>query len=286
MRAVHPLPLASTAAVHYPETDAMAESTLQRLIAEFLRPLLQRFLQQVWDQSVPSASEYTALRTQGPFFTGADQFWYFEKDNNRAQVSPDVYVIAEQRPTQTPSSWFMWKLNSPPLFAFEVVSEDFEKDYRDAPIQYASTGVRELVVFDPEAPKEKVVRRGQASLTRYRWQVWRRNDEGGFDQVIQSNEDRVKSESLHCWLRLVGEGEQRLIRIGLGHNGDDLFLSAVESAELRVEHERAEKEQERAEKEQERAARIKLEAQLAALSRDRVVRGTTEKSVSKAKRKG
>ena len=268
MRAAHPLPVPATAAVHYPETDEMAQSTVQRLIAEFLRPLLQRFLQQVWDQSIASASEYTELRMKGPFFTGADQFWYFEKDNNRAQVSPDVYVMPAQRPTQTPSSWFMWKLDTPPLFAFEVVSENFEKDYREAPIQYAATGVRELVVFDPDAPKASVGRRG---VQRYRWQVWHRAADGSFTQVIKSNEDRVKSEALHCWLRLVGEGEQRLIRIGLGENGDQLFLSDVE--------------QERAEKERERAERLILQAQLDALLRAQSATGGTKRATPKAKRK-
>ncbi len=275
MRAAQPLPLPATAAVHYPETDDMGESTLQRLIAEFLRPLLQLFLQQVWDDSIASASEYAELRKNGPFFTGADQFWYFEKENNRAQVSPDVYVIGAQRPTQTPSSWFMWKLDTPPLFAFEVVSENFEKDYREAPLQYAATGVRELVVFDPEAPKASVGRRG---LERVRWQVWRRDSSGSFEQVIKSNDDRVKSEALHCWLRLVGEGEQRLIRIGLGDRGDDLFLSAVERAEFRAEQERTEKEQERAE-------RLKLVVQLEALLRERSVKGTSGTATAKAKRK-
>lgn len=71
--------------------------------------------------------------------------------------------------------------------------------------------------------------------------------------VLQSNADRVQSESLCCWLRLVGEGDQRLIRLGLGVGGEQLFLSAEEFERAEREAERAEKERERGEKERERA---------------------------------
>lgn len=234
MRAAPLLPPATITDVYYPETDDMAENTLQHLIAEFLRPLLQRFLQQVWDSSLASLAQsdavlapFGALKAQGPFFTGADQFWYYEKDNNRAQVSPDVYVIGNQPPVQTPSSWFLWMLNAAPLFAFEVASDNFEKDYDTAPVQYAPTGVRELLVYDPAAVVEGGARRGRQ---RFRWQKWCRDEAGALVQAGQTNDDRVKSDALCCWLREVGEGPERLIRIGLGVDGDVLFQSATEEA--------------------------------------------------------
>ncbi len=256
-------------AVRYPETDDMAENTLQRLIAEFLRPLIQRFLREATEGSLATKKRYRSLRALAPCFVGADQFWYYVERNPKKCVSPDVYVIAGADPLSAPPSWQLWTLDSPPLFAFEVVSLDVDKDYKDARPLYEHTGVQELVLFDPEAPRMAEASRGRS---RVRWQVFRRDKAGALVLVLQSNADRVQSEALCCWLRLVGEGDQRLIRLGLGVGGEQLFLSAEEFERAEREHERAEKERERAEKEYERAEkerehsqRVELEAKVRAL---------------------
>ncbi len=231
----------------YPDTDHMAENTLQRLIAEFLRPLLERFLREATEGSLAKKKRYHPLRAHLPCRVGADQFWYYRERNPKKCVSPDVYVIAGAEPTSAPPSWLLWQLKAPPLFALEIVSQDVSKDYDLALQAYQDTGVRELVVFDPDAPKLSDASQGRP---RVRWQVYRRDGRGRLVSVEQSNADRVKCEALCCWLRVVGTGELRLLRIGVGVGGEELFLSAEEYERAEKERERAEKERERAEKEQ------------------------------------
>ncbi len=276
----------------------MAENTLQRLIAEFLRPLLERFLREATSGSLATKKRYRPLRACWPCRVGADQFWYYREGNNKKSVSPDVFVVVGAEPTSAPPSWLLWQLKDPPLFALEIVSQDVEKDYEAILEAYDATGVRELVVFDPEAPTLADARKTRA---RVRWQVYRRDDNGRLAPAEQNNTDRVKSEALCCWLRLVGAGDLRLIRLGLGLGGEELFLTGEEHERQQKEHERQQKEHERQQKEHERqqkehereqkeqalalvaserAARLALEAKLAALLAER-----TDKSVSTRKKR-
>jgi hypothetical protein len=138
--------------------------------------------------------------------------------------------------------------------------------------------VRELVIFDPEAPKMAAVNAAKNERVRVRWQLWRRGAKGQWKREVESNEDRVQSEALCCWIRVVGKADARLLRLGLGPNGDELFLSSEEREAI----ERSEKERALAvanEAQQtalrERLARERAEARIAAL----------EQELTKAKRK-
>ncbi len=233
----------------YPDTDDMAENTLHRLMAEFLRPLIERFLREAVSGSLAKKKMYRPLRAHASCRVGADQFWYYREGQPTKSVSPDVYVLTGVSPTAAPPSWFLWQLKDPPLFALEIVSQDVDKDY-DSWTTYQHTGVRELIVYDPEAPKLSEASRGRA---RVRWQAFRRDRNGVLIPAETSNADRIQSEVLCCWLRVVGEGELRLLRIGIGIGGEQLLQSAEEHERAEKEHERAEKERERAEKERERA---------------------------------
>lgn len=222
---------------YYPETDHMGESMIQRLIAELLRPLLARFLAERGERA----------------FVGADQFLYWVEGDPTYRLAPDVYVIPGEDPDAAPRSWQLWTLPRKPSFALEVVGRDVHKDYEDVPCEYKELGVDELVVFDPDA--------GDSARNRVRWQVWRRVKKRGFVSVFRGNNDRVRSESLGCWLRCVGEGPHTRVRVAVGEFGDEL----VETDAERAQREREEKEREREEKERERAARVALERELAAL---------------------
>jgi hypothetical protein len=225
--------------VVYPDTDHMAENTLQSLMAEFLRPLIERLLREATVGSLAKKKVFRPLRAYGSCRVGSDQFWYYREGQPTKCVSPDVYVLTGVRATAAPASWLLWQLKDPPLFALEIVSQDADKDY-EAWKAYEDTGVRELIVYDPDAPKLSEAGRGRV---RVRWQAFRRDHTGTLVLAETSNADRIRSETLCCWLRVVGDGELRLLRIGIGVGGQELFLSAEE-------HERAEKERERAEKEQ------------------------------------
>jgi len=63
------------------------------------------------------------------------------------------HVVASLRPPPPwPKMWQTWLPgHKPPHGAVEIVSEDWRKDYEDAPLKYAQLGTRELVIFDPGA---------------------------------------------------------------------------------------------------------------------------------------
>lgn len=225
--------------VHYPESDEMGESMMQRIIAELLRPLLARFLADRGERA----------------FVGADQFIYWSEGDATKRVAPDVYVIPGEDPSAMPRSWLLWEHDRGPSFALEIVGRDVLKDYEDAPNEYKQLGVEELVVFDPE-PNE------HPRSNRVRWQVWRAVKRRGFVRVLSSNGDRVECASLGCWLRVVGEGAAQRVRLAVGPHGDELVLTDAE----RVEREREERERERERFERERA---ELEAEIARLRAER-----------------
>ena len=222
--------------VALPETDHTGESILQALISELLRPLLARFLRERGERA----------------FVGADQFFYYDDADISRRIAPDVYVIPGIEGPREERVWRCWELEQPPSFALEVVGRDRAKDYEDVLIDYKAIGVRELVVFDPDwTPR---------SRTRVRWQVWRRLKKRGLVCVLRSNEDRVESSALRCWLRLVGEGGDRRVRLATGEQGSTLVLTDDERAQQ--EHERAERE--RAMRESVERERDELRAALAA----------------------
>lgn len=189
----------------YPDHDNMGESTLQRLMTELLRPLLARF-----------------LAGQGrPLFVGANQFIYYIKGNPKAVVAPDVYVMPGVDPDTAPRCWKTWETGVVPSFALEIMSENDDlKDVAHAPQRHDELGTKELIVFDPYVDEE-------SGRTRFR--VHRRDKRGGLVVVEATNQDRVQSRELGCFLRAVGEGPARRLRVAIGPGGKRSFLP-MESA--------------------------------------------------------
>ena len=195
----------------------MGEHELQRLIAETLRPLLARLL--------------TSQRKIG--HVGADTFVYWVEGEPGKRVAPDVYVLPGIEQGIVVPSWRLWEVGVKPSFAFEVVSSDALKDHEDGPALYGEIGVQELVVFDPQARIAQ--REANASRQRVRWQVFRRVKGRGFVRVESSQADRIASRSLGCFLRVVGEGAELRIRVGLGPTGDELFPTEAEAERARAD---------------------------------------------------
>ncbi|MEP7124330.1 MAG: Uma2 family endonuclease [Byssovorax sp.] len=219
----------------YPIEDDMGEGSLQRFISELLRVLIERWLE---DRGKPA-------------FVGADQYFYWEQYNPRECVAPDVYVLPGVVPGKSVGAWKVWETGCVPSFAFEVVSQDVEKDYLTSPGKYARLGVEELVVFDPDFA---------LSQARFRFQVFRKSKRG-LVLVEATNADRVKSKILGCHLCAVGFGDDCRVRIGTGFNGATLFPTDVE-AKQRAE---ATSRELTTRLEAEQAARAQLEAELARL---------------------
>lgn len=196
---------------YYPDTDDMGEGELQCLMCELLRPLLAQF-----------------LASQGVFaHVGSDQFVYMKRGDPTVRVSPDIYILPGVSQDEVVSSWKLWELPAPPAFVLEIVSLDIGKDYQDGPARYGVMGVEELIVFDPGAPVEGVVRR---EVERVRFQVFRR-ERDGFIRVLATNDDRVPSRYLGAWIRCVGEDNTQRLRIGVGEDGDTLVPTADERAD-------------------------------------------------------
>jgi hypothetical protein len=230
---------------HYPVSDEMGEGSLQRFIAELLRPLVERYLKERGERA----------------FVGADQYLYYEQYNPTKAVAPDVYVLPGLLPGLDVDCWKLWELGVSPSLAVEIVSGDRNKDIVKSPRRHAELGTRELIVFDPRA------RRG-----RERWRVYRRLARRGLVCAAVTDADRVRSRALGCWLRVVGSGASSRLRLATGARGDELFPTEAEAEraereQAQVELRRAHAERERAEAERkaERIARERAEGEIASL---------------------
>jgi hypothetical protein len=222
------------ASVEYPETDHMGEHETQFQIAVKLVPLVLAWL----------TLRGVVARVAG------NQFWYFVRGAPKRCRAPDVYVV-EGIGLDAPDRgvWKTWEGHHP-AFALEVVSDSWKKDYDEAPSDYDTMRAKELVIFDPGATER--------SRKRIRWQVFRRVRGRGLVRVFAGRGDRVESKSLGCWIRLVVEGGNPRLRLGIGDHGDELLPTEAERISIeRVAKERAlaANEQERVAKEQERVAK-------------------------------
>jgi len=207
----------------YPVEDDVGEHELQTYILEFLRPLLERYLASI------------GMRAH----VGSDQFIYWREFAPTCSVSPDIYVLPGVSQDIAIESWKVWETQVVPSFALEIVTSDYRKDYDESPKRYAELGVQELVIFDPFPGPQRTA-----------LQVFRQTPDG-FQRIEKTSGDRVRSEVLGCFFRVVGDKHEVRLRVGLGTRGDELFPSLAESEQ----HERRAKEQERQAKEQERQAK-------------------------------
>ena len=221
----------------YPVTDDMGTSSFEMLLRLLLLPLVRRW-----------------LAHQGrPCFVGADQFLYWERFNPSKCVAPDLYLCPALPPEACPDALKLWMMDdhAVPPFALEVVSENKGKDYVVAPRKYEELGVQELVVYDPMFEH----RQGG-----WRWQVYRQKKRGGWKKPVVSNEDRVWSEVLEAWLRVVEVEGQPLVRLGVGEDGSELFPTREEEDEGARRRAEAEAQQARNEAERQVQAAV-LEVQ-------------------------
>jgi hypothetical protein len=188
----------------YPEEERVGEDLLQRWIIELLRPLLEWWL----------------LGRGVRALVGADQFIYWRQHDPHARIAPDLYLLPGVDPRTRVRTWKIWRDRVVPSFAFEVVSQDWQKDYAEVIDRYADLGVPEVVVFDPGFDEH---------AEGVRWQVWRRVGKRGLVRVEATNADRVRSKTLRCWLRAVGEGRDLRVRIAADARGDDLVPTPEEA---------------------------------------------------------
>ena len=204
-------------------------------------------------------------------FIGVDAFFAWVEAEPLVRVSPDVYVLASC-PTPPPSSFQLWRPGlSPPLFALEVVSDDWRKDYDQGPQKYAQLGARELLVYDPDAVARP---RGD----RVPLQVFRRAADGQF-QRVQVGASGVWLDTLGVWAVVVPTPFAPLLRLAYDAAGAELVPTPAERAARERdaaarERDAAARERDAAarERDAERDARIALETRLAALEAELAAR--------------
>jgi Uma2 family endonuclease len=189
----------------YPVDDGMGEGLGHRKTAELLRILLDLFL----------------AHQRKVACVGANQFIYWVQGDPKKTVAPDVYVLPGVPADTDIDCWKVWETGIVPSVVVEVVSRSVKKDYVDAIERYRELGVLEVIVFDGKATK--------SSPRRVRWQIFRRIKGQGLVRVEVSNEDRVQSRQLGCWLRMVGKGSSLCLRVGLGPKGDELLPTEAEA---------------------------------------------------------
>ena len=255
------------AEVEYPDSDGlpMAENTVQcRAIREAMGAL---------------ENHYKPGREVG---IASDLLLYYRQGDPATSVAPDLMVSFDMRMLGLPS-YKLWEIGKPPEFVLEVSSQSSRELDRTKKVElYAGLGVREYFVFDPGDP-EDVLDGKDGRLVGYR--LWGR-------KYVESGESSERGRELESEeLGLLLRPEDKLVRFRDPATGKDLPLHQeetegrleaekrfAEAEERRAEAERkrdeqmrarqeAEREREEAERgrEEERMARLRLEAELAAL---------------------
>jgi hypothetical protein len=212
----------------YPDEEKVPETQLHRNVGVMLEQLVRRWLAE------------QGMRAH----VGGNQFIYWVQYAPTRTVAPDVYVLPGVDPDTKVDSWKVWETGIVPSWVVEVVRRDPWKDYEVAPARYDELGVQELIVYDP----------GHAqSADRVRFQAWQRRG-GALAEVERTDADRVRSAVLGCYVREVGEGGGRLLRLATGPRGEVLFPTAEEAE--REAREAAERERDAAKEE---LARLRAE---------------------------
>jgi Uma2 family endonuclease len=156
-----------------------------------------------------------------PVYVASNLIYYFKEGDPASRRDPDV-LVARGVGKHLRRSYRIWEEKVVPCTLFEIASRrTWRADINEKPGLYASLGVKEYFVFDPEGRYVKPVLRGYRAVRR-RPVPMRPAADGSL-------------VSRQLGLRLVPEGERlRLIDLATGQP----ILTPVERAEH--EHERAE----------------------------------------------
>ena len=150
-----------------------------------------------------------------------DQFFAWVEHEPLVRISPDVYLLDDPPAPPYPGMWRTWLPGqAAPRFAVEVVSDDWAKDYVQAPRKYEQLGTSELIVFDPEAG-----RRGR----RFALQLFRRDASGALVRLA-AGDDPVHSRELDAWLVVHRDPGGARLRIARDPAGRELIPTTEERA--------------------------------------------------------
>ena len=184
-------------------------------------------------------------------YVGANMFFYYEENNPRAVVAPDVFVVIGA-PKRVRDSYLLWNEPKGPDFVLEITSRSTRREDQGRKKRvYASLGVGEYFLFDPT---------GDYLRPRLQGFVLRR---GRYERLptvrLANGEPSLRSDAVGLHLRV----REEALRLYDPDKGRDLFYYS-ELAEARAKAKAARQAAEdRAAKEQ--AGRKAAEARIAEL---------------------
>ena len=223
---------AAPAAIEYPSSDGkpMAENDAQGLTMIYARNVLAQW-----------------FSTREDVYVSGDLLIYYEEDNPRVSIAPDVFVVygVAKRRRMT---YLLWEEGKAPDFVLEVASPNTWREDEGVKRQvYERLGVTEYYQYDPSAESLGTQLKGsRLSGGRYEAQAVGRSENG---------EPTLSSEVLELDLFVNREGD---LRFRDPATGDELLSYEQEVAARRAADARAE---------QEAAARHAAEARIAELER-------------------
>lgn len=144
--------------------------------------------------------------------------------------------------------WETWRPgHHPPRFAVEIVSSDWQKDYKQSPAKYAQLGTKELIIFDPDAALGRSKNELRCPL-----QVYRLGDEGGVFARNYAGSGPAYSAQLDAWLVVCKERGAVRLRLARDASGKTLIPTLPERIEEEQRRaEQAQKQDEQAQKQAE-----------------------------------
>ncbi len=200
------------------DEEDMGESCEQQLIIALLLSVLQ---------------ELARERRWTRCFIGADAFFAWVPEHPLVRVSPDVYILDDPPSAPMPKSWQTWLPgHHAPRWSAEIVSDDWRKDYEEAPAKYAQLGSRELVLFDPDAAVGLASPPSRVPLT-----IYRRGEDGVLAKSY-AGDGPAYSVELGAWLQVHRQEKVARLRLSYDEAGEKLVRS-VEEARSEAEQARS-----------------------------------------------
>jgi len=152
---------------------------------------------------------------------GGNQLMYYNPDDGREHVSPDVYAVFDRTPP-APPSWRTWERGKFPDLVFEITSPstqdvDLGVGPRGKRRLYARLGVREYYIFDPQGEMQPPLRGYE--LRDGRMEPLRLLPSGGIDSRLLGTELRpvamgeTRRRPEGTWLRVIDPTSGRLIAL-------------------------------------------------------------------------
>jgi Uma2 family endonuclease len=191
---------------------------------------------------------------------GSDQFVYWDPEDPRKCVAPDVFVKLGG-PVDDFDSWKVWERGAPDL-AVEIVSasDRAAEDWTEKLMRYSKIGLREMVRFDADSEAQPI-------------RVWDRID-GDFVERAAHDQDLRECATLGLWWTIVPTKLGPMLRLSRDRAGADILLTPSEERtrlseeRLRLSEERLRLAEELAE---ERRARSQAEHERLLIEHERLL---------------